>query len=657
MPEEIKVGVYVCHCGGNISDVVNVGEVAAYASGLEGVAVARDYIFMCSNPGQGLIEKHIRQGRINRVVVACCSPRLHEATFRKALARAGLNPYLLEIANIREQCSWAHPDNPYRATEKAKDLVRMAVAKVKLAKPLENVRVPARPEVLVVGGGVAGLRAGLDLAERGFQVHIIEQSPFFGGRMAQLARVYPTEEEAPALLKKLFQKVAGHPRIRLYPATTLEEVEGFVGNWEVKIKQRPSLVDEKCDRCGRCEEVCPVEVPDPFNYGLSSRKAIYFPYRDAFPSRYAIDLDHCTRCGECVKACPRGLIKLDREEQTYSLSVGAIILATGFAPYEPKEGEYGYKVFPEVITLPQLVRLLSSSGPTRGELRLPRAPNTAQIKSVVFINCVGSRQLPKEGEKVNKYCSRYCCTAALQTAREVKRRYPETRIFVAYQDIRTYCRDCEDYYEGASNDGVVFLRYLPKEPPVVKRENGRLVVEVKDQLTFGETVTVPADLVVLVVGMEPSEGTKEMAAKLRLPVGEDGFLLEVHPKLRPVEVGVEGLFVAGTAQGPKDITETTLSASAAAVRASVLLARGQVELEPFVAEVYPERCNGCGICVEECSYGALKLKDGKVEVNEAVCQGCGACAAMCPQRALGVRGYTIDQFAAMIDAAVEEGVR
>ncbi|ACX52135.1 4Fe-4S ferredoxin iron-sulfur binding domain protein [Ammonifex degensii KC4] len=654
---ETKVGVYVCHCGGNVSDVVKVDEVAAYAATLEGVAVARDYIFMCSNPGQGLIEKDIREGRINRVVVACCSPRLHEATFRKALSRAGLNPYLLEIANIREQCSRAHPDNPYRATEKAKDLVRMAVAKVKLAKPLENIRVAARPEVLVVGGGVAGLRAGLDLAERGFQVHLIERSPFFGGRMAQLEKVYPTEEEAPALLKQLLKKVAQHPKIRLYPATTLEEVEGFVGNWKVKVKQRPLLVDEKCDRCGRCEEVCPVEVPDSFNYGLSLRKAIYFPHPDAFPSRYAVDLDHCTKCGECVKVCPRGLINLEQKEKIYSLSVGAIILATGFTPYEPKKGEYGYKVFPEVITLPQLVRLLSPSGPTKGELRIPQTTNARKIKNVVFINCVGSRQLPKEGEKVNKYCSRYCCTATLQAAREIKRRYPESEVFVIYQDIRTYCRDCEDYYEGASSDGVIFLRYRPEEPPTVKREDSDLTVEVKDLLTFGETVIVPADLVVLVVGMEPSEGTKEIAAKLRLPVGEDGFLLEVHPKLRPVEVGVEGLFVAGTAQGPKDITETALSAGAAAAKASVLLARGHVELEPFVAEVYPERCNGCGICLEECSYGALKLKDGKVEVNEAVCQGCGACAAMCPQMALGVRGYTIDQFAAMIDAAIAEGVR
>ncbi|MGO0122266.1 FAD-dependent oxidoreductase [Desulfothermobacter acidiphilus] len=655
---DLKIGVYVCHCGGNISDVINVADVAAYASKLEDVAVARDYIFMCSNPGQGLIERHIRQGRVNRVVVACCSPRLHEPTFRKTLARAGINPYLLEIANIREQCSWAHPDNPYRATEKAKDLVRMAVAKVRLAQPLENVRVPANPEALIVGGGVAGLRAAQDLAERGFQVHLIERLPFFGGRAAQLSRLYPTEEEAPTLIRRTLKELSQHPRVKLYPSTVLEEVSGFVGNWEVKLKQRPSLVDEKCDRCGRCEEVCPVKLPDPFNYGLVTRKAIYFPCPEAFPPRYAIDLDHCIKCGECVKACPRGLIDLNQQEESFSLRVGAIILATGFDPYEPKEGEYGYKVFSEVITLPQLVRLLASSGPTRGKLRLPTASPAFQINNVVFINCVGSRQLSKEGEeKVNKYCSRYCCTAALQAAREIKRRYPDTRIYMAYQDIRTYCRDCEDYYEGASNDGVIFLRYLPPDYPQVKRENGRLLVEVKDQLTFGEVVSVPADLVVLVVGMEPSEGTREMAAKLRLPVGEDAFLLEVHPKLRPVEVGVDGLFVAGTAQGPKDITETALSAGAAALRSTVLLARGQVELEPYVAEVYPERCNGCGICVQECDYGAINLKDGKAVINEAVCQGCGACAAMCPQRALGVKGYTVDQFAAMVDAALEEGVR
>jgi len=264
--------------------------------------------------------------------------------------------------------------------------------------------------------------------------------------------------------------------------------------------------------------------------------------------------------------------------------------------------------------------------------------------------------LPKEGEKVNTYCSRYCCTAALATVREIKRRYEPVDIFVFYQDIRTYCRDCEDYYEGASQDGVVFVRYKPEEPPAVRREGERLVVEAKDLLTFGEAVRVPADLVVLVTGMVPSEGTRELAAKLRLPVGEDGFLLEVHPKLRPVEVGIDGLFIAGTAQGAKDITETSLSASAAAAKATILLARGEVELEPFVAEVYPERCDGCGLCLEECEYGALSLRDGKVQVNEAVCQGCGSCTAVCPRRALGVRGYTVDQFAAMIDAVVEEGV-
>ncbi|MDI6711534.1 MAG: CoB--CoM heterodisulfide reductase iron-sulfur subunit A family protein [Bacillota bacterium] len=651
-----KVGVYICHCGGNISDVIDVEEVTAYARSLEGVAVARNYIFMCSNPGQELIEEDIREERIDRVVVASCSPRLHEPTFRKALARGGLNPYLFEMANIREQCSWAHAGDGRRATEKAKDLIRMAVAKAVPLEPLAKIRVESRRRVLVVGGGVAGLRAGLDLAGRGLTVHLVEKTPFFGGRMAQLDKVYPTEEEATALLRSLLEQVAGHPRIKMYPSTVLEAVDGFVGNWHVTLRREPRFVSQECDLCGRCAAVCPVETADSFNEGLARRKAIYFPYPGAHPPRYAIDAAACTRCGRCAAACPTGAINPAAEERVVTLTVGAIVVTAGFDPYEPREGEFGFGVCENVLTLPQLTRLLAANGPTGGELRLP-GRERKDLKNIVFIGCVGSRQVPGEGERANQYCSRYCCTAALQAAQEMKRRCPGARISFFYRDIRTYGRDCEDYYEGASRDGVLFIRYKLREPPVVTSEDGRLRVTARDLLTFGETVSVPADLVVLVTGMELSRGAKEVAEKLRLPTGNDGFLLEVHPKLRPVEVGIEGLFIAGTAQGPKDITETVLSASAAAARASVLLGRGYVKLEPFVAKVRADRCDGCGLCLPECDFGALAVVEGLARVNEALCKGCGACAAVCPHRALGVRGYTVEQMAAMVDAAVAEGVR
>ncbi|MBC7104718.1 MAG: CoB--CoM heterodisulfide reductase iron-sulfur subunit A family protein, partial [Firmicutes bacterium] len=383
-----RVGVYVCHCGGNISDVVVVEMVTAYAARLEGVTVARHYPFMCSNPGQALIEEDVGAGRVNRVVVASCSPRLHEATFRKALARAGLNPYLFEHANVREQCSWAHGSEPERATEKAAALIRMAVAKARLLEPLESLRLPVVPAALVIGGGAAGLRASLDLAERGFAVHLVEETPFLGGRLAQLHRVYPTGEEALALLGSLLERVVRNPRVRTYTGTAVRAVEGVVGNWRVGLLQRPRRVSEACSSCGRCAEACPVAVPDAFNYGLGTRKAIYLPYPDAYPPRYAVDLEACTLCGACVAACPEGAVRLEEPEREFEVRVGAIVIATGFAPYDPAWGQYGYGLHPNVITLPQLVRLLSPHGPTRGYLRL----GNREIRNVAVISCVGSRQ-------------------------------------------------------------------------------------------------------------------------------------------------------------------------------------------------------------------------------------------------------------------------
>jgi heterodisulfide reductase subunit A len=648
--EEPRVGVYVCHCGGNISDVVDVEKVTAYAARLEGVTVARHYPFMCSNPGQALIEDDIGAGRVNRVVVASCSPRLHENTFRKALARAGLNPYLFEHANVREQCSWAHGSEPERATEKAGALIRMAVAKARLLEPLASLRLPVVPEALVVGGGAAGLRASLDLAERGFAVHLIEETPFLGGRLAQLYRVYPTDEDAQALLGDLLERVVRHPRVRMYPGTTVQAVEGVVGNWVVRLWQKPRCISEACNSCGRCVEACPVTVSDAFNYGLGTRKAIYLPYPDAYPPRYAVDLEACTRCGACASACPEGAVRLEEPDREFELRVGAIVIATGFTPYEPAWGEYGYGLHPNVITLPQLVRLLSPHGPTRGYLRL----GNREIRNVVVISCVGSRQTPRNGEKVNKYCSRYCCSASLAAELELKRRLPGASVYHLYRDIRTYARNAETLYERAGASGVLFLRYAAEEPPVVVPEGDTLLVRVRDQLTFGEEIEIPADLVVLATGMVPGPGVADLAARMKLPVGEDGFLLEVHPKLRPVEMPVDGIFVAGTAQGPKDLTETACSASAAAAKAAILLSRAEVERDPFLARVDATRCTGCGVCLPECDYGALRLLDAerRVVVEEAMCKGCGSCAAVCPEGALAVRGYTIEQLAAMVEAAI-----
>ena len=642
--------MYVCHCGGNISDVVDVEKVTAYAARLEGVAVSRHYPFMCSNPGQALIEEDIRAGKVNRVVVASCSPRLHENTFRKALARAGLNPYLFEHANVREQCSWAHGAEPERATEKAGALIRMAVAKARLLEPLESLKLPVVPEVLVIGGGAAGLRTTLDLAERGFAVHLVEATPFLGGRLAQLYRVYPTDEDPLALLGDLLGRVVRHPRVRIYTGTTVEAVEGVVGNWTVRLAQKPRCVSEACTSCGRCADVCPVTVPDPFNYGLGTRKAVYLPYPEAWPPRYAVDPEACTHCGACVVVCPEGAVYLEESPRGFELRVGALVVATGFVPYEPARGEYGYGLHPNVITLPQLVRLFSPYGPTRGALRL----GNREIRNVVVISCVGSRQTPRNEEKVNTYCSRCCCSASLAAELELKRRLPQANVYHLYRDIRTYARNAEFLYERAGLAGVLFLRYAAEEPPVVVPEGDTLMVRVRDQLTFGEEIEIPADLVVLATGMVPGPGAADLAARMKLPLGEDGFLLEVHPKLRPVEMPLDGVFVAGTVQGPKDLTETACSASAAAAKAAILLSRAQVERDPFLARVDATRCTGCGVCLPECDYGALTLvaSERRVVVEAAMCKGCGSCAAVCPEGALAVCGYTTEQLAAMVEAAI-----
>jgi len=619
--ESPRVGVYICHCGGNISDHVDVEELRARVERLPGVYVARDNTFMCSDPGQELILKDLQEGKVDRVVVASCSPRLHELTFRNVLTRAGVNPYLYEHANIREQVSWVHHGE--EATRKAFSLIAAATEKAKLLKPIEPVRIEALPHATVIGGGIAGMRAALDLAHQGIQVALIEKTPFLGGRVAMLDRLAPTGEPASELILKLASAIATHPLVSVYLCSLVVEFRGHVGNFSITLESNPpSDVELSKDLIKLPLSSCPTFVQG----------------RGAF-------------IGRIPKAPSKEKIK-----------TGAVVLATGFKPYTPFKGEYGYGEFPEVITLPDLIEAIRTGGegPTL-------VVSGRQITSMAIIHCVGSRQIPGIHDDhgrgyLNEYCSRVCCTASLYAASRIQERYPKTAVFDIYRDIRTYGL-LEEVYQSAATNKVVFFRFEPEEPPVVERsEDGStpLVVRVKDTLTLGEEVLIPVDLVVLAVGMEPND-IEDLVNLMKLPVGSDRFLLEVHPKLRPVEIRTEGIFLAGTCQAPMDAGESCNAASAAASKAAVLLGKGYVELDPFVAEVDPEKCQGTGACLEAClKKGAIELveemREGKVvrraQVVPALCLGCGACVAVCPTGAIQVKGATLAQYEAMVDAIV-----
>jgi heterodisulfide reductase subunit A len=667
--KEPRVGVYICHCGGNISDVVAVEKVVEAAAGLPNVVVARDNTFMCSDPGQDLIAQDIRNEKLHRVVVAACSPSLHEHTFRRTLARARLNPYLYEHANIREQVSWCSKSDPEGATDKATRLVGAAVAKARLLEPLEPIRVEAQQHVVVIGGGVSGLRSARDLSRNGLAVTLLERSAFLGGRTAQLDRVYPTEDGARELLRQLLEEISTDPNITVYTGADVTAASGYVGNFHLSVRLEPRGVTRKLnpDQVRAAIETCPETTESEFEHRLVRRKAIHLPYAGCHPDMPAIDWETCTRCGKCVEALGSQAIALDSQPEEIELEAGAIVLATGFDLYQPHQGEYGYGEHAEVITLAQLIRLLDKEGPTGGRLE----HNGRSVKNVCLIHCVGSRQIEEIHEsgtdgRINDYCSRVCCTATLHAANEIRERFPEVNVFEFYQDIRTYGRDHEDYYDNASKREVLFFRYLAQTPPVVIEANGTdgspLVVRVKDTLTFGEELEVPADLVVLATGMVPRD-ISHLVSMLKLSRSADGFLQEVHPKLRPVELAVNGVFLAGTCQAPMDITESCAAASAAAVKAAALLSKGHIELDPFVAQVNLELCVGDAKCLEECKYmTAVSLVEQEVRgkrvklaaVNAALCSGCGMCAAACSYGAIQVAGWRLDQFEAMTDALVAD---
>jgi heterodisulfide reductase subunit A len=659
--EEIHIGVYICHCGGNISDVINCEKVAQVLRGMPNVVVSRTNMSMCSDAGQSLIEEDIRERGVNRVIVGACAPALHEQTFRGAVSRAGLNPYFYYHVNLREQDSWVHHNDHNTATEKAIRLMSAGVAKARLLSALDPIVLSAEQHALVIGGGIAGLRTALDVARRGLRVTLIEKSPFLGGRVAQLEKVFPTDQDASELVQILIRKVVAHPLITIFTQAELTDFKGYIGDYQVQITQQSrGLSDENA---AEIMAACTQEVPDEFNYSLTTRKVIYQAYPGCYPTTPAVDWDHYN--GEPISLNGKDIV-LKNEPKVFDLKVGAVVVATGFNPYEPRQGEFGYGELPQVITLPQFIRhmvITKESIHDNGQLTFNGKP----VRRMAFIHCVGSRELdgihePHGDGKVNNYCSRVCCTATLHMAAEVRDYFPGVHVYDFYEDIRTYGREHEAIYRDSLQKQVRFLRFHGDDRPEVaaapEGDDYPVVVKVNDHLTDGEEIDVPVDLVVLAVGFMPREVDK-LIEKLKISRGVDRFLAEVHPKLRPVETAVPGIVLAGTAQGPMNIQETMAAASAAAAKVGGLLGAGQVKLEPFVAKVDLEKCDGTGACVEACEYeGAIVLKtmvlDG-VEVHRAVvspanCTGCGNCVSACPNRAVDVQGWTLGQYEAMVDA-------
>jgi heterodisulfide reductase subunit A len=661
-PDEVRIGAYTCYCGGNISDVVDCEHVAKVISKLPNVVVSRTDMSMCSDAGQAMIEEDIREHGVNRVIIGACAPSLHEQTFRHTVARAGLNPYFYHHVGLREQDSWVHHDHD-DSTDKAIRLMSAGIAKARLLMPLEPIRLKAEGHVLVIGGGVAGLRTACDISRIGLKVTLVERSPFLGGRTTQLESVFPTGDNARDILHPLIEKALNDPNINVYTYAEVTGVRGYVGDYQIQITQQSrGVTDEIAEKA---MEACTAEVPDEYNYGLTERKAIFRAYPGCYPSTPAVDWYHCQ--DDCLEVEVDGkTVRLENKPETKEVTVGAIVVATGFTPYEPRHGEYGYGEYPEVVTLPQFIRMLALS-PEGEELSWNGRP----VRNVALIHCVGSRQIdglhePQPDGAVNTYCSRVCCTATLHIVNELRERYPDMNIFDIYEDIRTYGRGHEDYYIQASENRALFMRFHGEEPPQVlqasENDNTPLLVQIKDYLTWGNEIEVPADMVVLAVGMMPNP-IGGLINLLKISQGTDRFLLEVHPKLRPVETAVPGIVLAGTAQGPMNIQESCAAASAAAAKVAALLRKGTVELEPFVAKVDLELCTGNGKCVEVCAYeDAITLEkftvDGK-EVQRAVvtpanCVGCGSCVSACPNRAIDLQGWTLKQYEAMIQAIVAD---
>ncbi len=664
---ERRIGVYVCHCGSNIAGTVDCEKVIEFARGLDSVVVARDYKYMCSDPGQNLIKEDIKQYKLNRVVVASCSPRMHEPTFRRACQDAGLNQYLFEMANIREHCSWVHEDREM-ATEKAKALVSAAVRRVYHHEPLEAKEVPVNPNVLVVGGGIAGIQAALEVADSGHQVYLVEKEPSIGGHMAMFDKTFPTLDCAACILTPKMTTVGQHPFITLMTYSEVEEVSGYVGNFKAKIRKKARYIDtDRCTGCGRCQELCPTNVLSEFDCGLGKRKAIYIPFPYAVPNKAVIDPENCRHlkglaegkdiCRLCqtgiekkgLPGCEAEAIDFNQKDEVVEVEVGNIIVATGFQQFDPSViYQYGYGRYDNVLTGLQFERMSNASGPTNGEILLT---DGRKPESIAILHCVGSRD-----ENYHKYCSRVCCMYSLKYSHLLREKVPEAAVYQFYIDMRCAGSGYEEFYERLQEEGVNFVRGRAGEITDLTEspeEEGKLIVICEDTLVRRKR-RIPFDMVILSCALEPRADADQVARIFSLSRKADGFYLERHPKLDPVATMTDGIFIVGCCQSPKDIPDTVAQASAAAARALALISKGKVEIEAATAVVDEEHCAGCKICIDLCPFNAISFDEEKkvARINEAVCKGCGVCVAACPSGAITGKHFTDGQIIAEIEGVL-----
>ena len=657
-----RVGVFVCWCGSNIAATVDVEKVAEVLGKEPGVVFSTNYQYMCSQAGQDLIQESIRKYQLTGAVICSCSPRMHEATFRKTCAKAGLNPYMVEIANIREQCSWIHKDK-LTATEKAVILGRAAIAKVHLNAPLTAGESPVTKRALVIGGGIAGIQTALDIADAGFDVDIVEKKPTIGGKMTQIDKTFPTLDCAACILTPKMVDAAQNEKIHIYSYAEVQAVKGFVGNFHVTIRKKARYVDEtKCTGCGLCTEKCPQKkIPNEFNLGLDNRRAIYIPFAQAVPKVATIDPSACMmlktgKCGVCSKVCTAGAIDYKQQDQLIEEEYGAIVVATGFNPIKlDKFDEFAYSQSKDVVTSLEFERLMNAAGPTGGTLLRPS--DGTHPKTLVFVQCVGSRC---DGTKGKPYCSKICCMYTAKHAMLCREKYPDTEVYVFYIDVRTPGKNFDEFYRRAVEEyGVHYIKGMVGK---VVPENGKLKVQASD-LLGGRQLHIDADMVVLAAAIEPDESARPLATMLTASMDTNDFFTEAHPKLRPVESPTAGIFLSGACQGPKDIPETVAQAGAAASKVIGLLCKDHLTCNPCTAQPNELMCNGCSSCEKVCPYGAITYVDKEfrgpnrttlirrvAQVNPAVCQGCGACTVACPSGAMDLKGFSNQQIMAEVDA-------